>query len=362
MKIYFRIFFFALLSFITACKAADKIAGLAIRQIKPDYAFNLDSVPLPPDYDNKKNWLYTTDIASREADVFYIHPTSYFLNSNWNQAINLHSINNLTYYLIFSNQASAFLEVANVYAPLYRQANFYAFLDLKKNGEKALEIAYQDVKAAFDYYLYHFNDGRPFIIASHSQGTYLAKELIKYIDTHEAIRAKFITAYLVGWPINTSYLAELKTIRMCSDSTDIGCINSWNTQRKIAFKSFGEKETQVTNPLTWQSQEVEKGKEANLGALFITNPRFSFSQKNLFKGSFEFPADFTKTNDTLFIPQFIGAKTRKGIVEVKRPSNQKDLIMFLKTGNYHLYDYNFFYFNVQQNAVTRIKQFIQNKK
>ena len=33
-------------------------------------------------------------------------------------------------------------------------------------------------KAAFQYYLEHYNNGRPFIIASHSQGTYHAKRLI----------------------------------------------------------------------------------------------------------------------------------------------------------------------------------------
>lgn len=362
MKIYFRIFLFAFLSFLSACKVADKIAAIAIRPIKPNYDFNLDSVPPAPDYKKNANWLYLSTPANEEADVFYIHPTSYFLHSNWNQAIDLKPINDLTYYLIFSNQASAFLGVANVYAPHYRQANFYAFLDLNKNGKKALEIAYQDVKAAFDYYIAHFNNGRPFIIATHSQGTYLAKELLKYIDTQSALRAKFITAYLVGWPINSSFLAELKTIQMCQDSTDIGCLNSWNTQRKMAFKSFAEKETLVTNPLSWQSQTDYIGKEANLGAFFITNPRFKFSQKNLFQGNFEFPADFTTTNDTLIIPHYIGAKAKKGIVEVKRPSNQKNLIMFLKAGNYHLYDYNFFYFNIRQNAKTRIKQFTQNKK
>ena len=99
----------------------------------------------------------------------------------------------------------------------------------------------------------------------------------------------------------------------------------------------------------------------NLGALFIENAQFEFNQKSLFSGNINFPDDFTDNNDTIIIPNYINASTKKGVVVVDKPSNQKDLGMFLKTGNYHLYDYNFFYYNIQQNAKTRIREFLKNK-
>jgi hypothetical protein len=36
---------------------------------------------------------------------------------------------------------------------------------------QALDLAYQDVESAFDYYLTHYNQGRPFIVVGHCQGT-----------------------------------------------------------------------------------------------------------------------------------------------------------------------------------------------
>jgi hypothetical protein len=252
--------------------------------------------------------------------------------------------------------------VANVYAPLYRQANFYAFLDLKADGKKALDLAYEDIEAAFDYYFENYNQGRPFILAGHSQGSYLGIKLLKYINNNERMRAQFVTAYFIGWPVTDDYLSELGDIGMCQDSTETGCINSWNTQRSFCFKTFAIEGTQVTNPLSWENKDINVDREQNLGALFIENNQFEFKQKSLFSGNLNFPNDFTNYNDTVIIPKFINANTKKGVVIVEKPSNQKDLVMFLKTGNYHLYDYNFFYFNIRQNAKTRIREFLKNKK
>gem|GEM_PF-3643577 len=186
--------------------------------------------------------------------------------------------------------------------------------------------------------------------------------MLKYIDAHADIKQLFITAYLVGWPVDNEYLSELENIGMCKDSTQIGCINSWNTQREFSFKTFANKTTQVTNPLSWENKDIRIEKTENRGALFINNPRFSYSQKDLFQGRFNIPDDFTATNDTLIIPNYIGATTKKGVVMVDRPSNQKDLVMLLKAGNYHLYDYNFFYFNIRHNAQTRIHEYLKTKK
>ena len=68
----------------------------------------------------------------------------------------------------------------------------------KEEGLKALDFAYEDIRNAFIYYLKNFNDNKPFIIASHSQGTVHAKRLIsEFIDGKE-LQKKLIAAYLVG--------------------------------------------------------------------------------------------------------------------------------------------------------------------
>ena len=60
-----------------------------------------------------------------------------------------------------------------VYAPRYRQANGRAFTHPDAKGQPALDLAYSDVERAFERFLAQTDD-RPFLIASHSQGTQLA--------------------------------------------------------------------------------------------------------------------------------------------------------------------------------------------
>ena len=79
------------------------------------------------------------------------------------------------------------MDAANLYVPFYRQAHIRVFNEkFKDEGKKALDLAYKDIKSAFIYYLNNFNDNKPFIIASHSQGTVHAKRLIsEFIDGKE---------------------------------------------------------------------------------------------------------------------------------------------------------------------------------
>ena len=71
------------------------------------------------------------------------------------------------------SQASVFADSANIFAPLYRQANI-SVLSMEAAAQKRyLGVGLSDVKAAFAYYLQHLNHGRPFILAGHSQGANL---------------------------------------------------------------------------------------------------------------------------------------------------------------------------------------------
>jgi hypothetical protein len=81
-------------------------------------------------------------------------------------------------------QASPFNQVARVYAPSYRQGIIKCFYDTTGTGEEALNFAYADVKRAFEYYMAHYNNGRPVIIASHSQGTRHARQLLERLFRH----------------------------------------------------------------------------------------------------------------------------------------------------------------------------------
>ena len=76
-------------------------------------------------------------------------------------------------------------------------------VDQNGDGGKALELAYQDVRAAFNYFINERNNGRPFIIAGHSQGAFHADRLLKAV-AGKALQQRLVAAYPVGFSIDGS--------------------------------------------------------------------------------------------------------------------------------------------------------------
>ncbi len=169
----------------------------------PPTSFDHMSVPIAPDYSDPSSWaafpstasaacIVPSDVADAsssdilkpisapakvhyeplndndlKADVFFVHPTGYF-GADWNAPIG-HPATCEKIVCHLALQASAFNESCKIYAPHYREATLGAFLYSREDGIKALNLAYSDVERAFRYYLEHYNQGRPFFLASHSQ-------------------------------------------------------------------------------------------------------------------------------------------------------------------------------------------------
>ena len=82
--------------------------------------------------------------------------------------------------------------------PFYRQAHYRIFVEpYAAQGKQAGVIAYQDVKKAFIHFLENFNESRPIIIASHSQGSIHGKRLLKEFFDGKPLQKKLIAAYLI---------------------------------------------------------------------------------------------------------------------------------------------------------------------
>ncbi len=150
------------------------------------------------------------------ADVFFIHPTTFIQKANrniWNADINDELVNAQTDQKSIKNQASVFNGSARVFAPRYRQVHLKGFIREKSRKTKvALDLAYQDVAKAFEYYLEHWHKNRPLIIASHSQGTRHAERLIRdYIDGQD-LSDQFVTAYLVGGYVPKNALVKYQFV------------------------------------------------------------------------------------------------------------------------------------------------------
>ena len=283
-----------------------------------------DSIPKPL----RKNYF-----KDSVADVFFVHPTTLTSskNSNSNALIDDAEINAKTDYSAILYQASAFNEKCRVFAPRYRQAHYgNYFTDDTMRARKAFEVAYQDVKNAFETYLKKYNNGQPIIIAAHSQGTTHAARLLKEYFEGKILQNKLICAYIIGMPIEENYF---KLIKPCTDSMSTGCYVTWRTFKKGYEGSEAvQKETfkvVVTNPHTWSTDTAYARASLNTGAVLI---------------------NFNKV-----IPSVLDAQVHKNILWTSKPKFFGNI--FLTQDNYHVGDINFFYNNIRQNVKTRIGAF-----
>lgn len=273
---------------------------------------------------------------SEDVDVFFIHPTTYYNRgaTNWNASINNQELNTKTDESTILFQASAFNGAGRVYAPRYRQAHLEAFYtDDRERGEKALDAAYNDVKNAFIHFLTNENKGRPIIIASHSQGTRHAKVLLaEFFDTNEELRSRLVAAYLIGIPVLKDQFAHIKP---CLRENDIQCFVSWRTFKNgYDPKEFPRNENiSVINPLSWS-----------------TNTEYVHSDKN--KGTIlrNFHKVYTNLVDA--------RATNDGLLFAHKPKFPWSFLM--TRSNYHIADINFYYYNVRDNAIARVRRFRNN--
>lgn len=264
-------------------------------------------------------------------DVFFIHPTTYTSRMTTdNAAIDDDYINAKTDYSTILYQASVFNGQCRVFAPRYRQAAFNMFFETDEVKRKqALGIAYADVAAAFNYYLQHWNNGRPIIIAGHSQGSLLAEQLLKDFFEDKSLSKQLVVAYVTGWSVPKEYFTSLK---MCNDSLATGCICSWRTLRNGYVPGILKNEngnSYVTNPLTWTTDTLYAPKELNKGSVLT-----------------KFNKVYKQTTD---------AHISNGLLYVKRPKFPWSFLYTTK--NYHIGDINLFYLNVRENVGQRIRSF-----
>jgi hypothetical protein len=249
---------------------------------------------------------------------------------NTNAGIDDDYINAKTDYSTILYQASVFNQHCRVFAPRYRQAHIASFFSKdKEKAAKTFDLAYEDIKNAFGYYLKNWNNGRPIIIASHSQGSLHAERLLKEFFEGKPLQHKLVVAYVIGWPVPKEYFSSLK---MCSDSLQTGCVCSWRTFRNGYIPPLLKNEngnSYVTNPLNWTTGNEYASKKLNKGSVLT-----------------HFNKVYKQTTD---------AQISNGLLYVKKPKFPWSFLFFTK--NYHVGDINLFYMNIRENIKGRIDAF-----
>jgi hypothetical protein len=162
-------------------------------------------------------------------DCFYVYPTvSSTLAENANVAVEPEET------AVAIAQASRFSQVCNVYAPIYPQLTIPA-INAHLTTPEGIAKAYGGVVSAFDEYLTRYNDGRPFVLIGHSQGSGWLTQLIKeQIDPNPALRSQLVSAVLLGGnlivPEGNTVGGSFKNIPTCQNVAQTGCL--------VAYSSF----------------------------------------------------------------------------------------------------------------------------
>lgn len=286
-----------------------------------------DSVPSP---------LLKKEEFPTGVDVFFIHPTTYTGDKiyGWNASVTDDDLNHQTDYSSILYQASVFNEGSRVFAPRYRQAHISAFFSSHDSANISLELAYEDVRSAFECYLNHYHQNQPIIIASHSQGTRHAGRLLKEFFENTALQKKLVCAYIIGMPIPLEYFT---TITPCKDSTETGCFVGWRTYKRNYTPEFIQNEkfkAVVTNPLSWTTNESFVSDRFNKGGVMMK---------------------FNK-----IVPNVVDAQVSGNILWSCKPNIFGKI--FIRQKNFHIGDINLFYVNIRDNVRCRIDHYFKKDR
>ena len=228
----------------------------------------------PTDYSDDSNWMFHDDSAEHDVDLFYIYPTVVDDEEKPDIAdINDESMRQWAK-LAFVKSGRPFSDYTNVYAPFYRQTNLKKAMELtaKEYEEYNMQEQRTDIYAALDYYFENCNNGRPFILAGHSQGACMIKIVLSdYMRTHPEYLDRMVAAYVMGFSVTEDWLADNPHIRFAEGETDTGVVISWNTEGPDnSGTNLVIHENAISiNPINWKRDDTPAAVEENRGSLII---------------------------------------------------------------------------------------------
>ncbi len=175
-----------------------------------------------------------TSARRAPVDCFYVYPTV-DPGPGPNEDIDAAHTAEIT---VTRTQAAPFGRLCNMFAPLYRQATLRSLFS-PTNRSSSAALAYGDVQDAFRYYLGHLNQGRPFVLLGHSQGSGVLTQLMsQMIDPNQSLRRQMVSAIVPGWPVQVPVGGDVggtfANIRACRSASQINCVIGYSSFRSTS--------------------------------------------------------------------------------------------------------------------------------
>lgn len=161
--------------------------------------------------------------ADPGVDCFYVYPTvSNDLTGNSDMTANDEER------FVIAAQFARFGSVCRTFAPLYRQVTVTALRGFMtgKPIPADREMAYADVKDAWNWYLTHENKGRGVILIGHSQGSGVLQRLVKEEIDGKPAGELMVSAMLIGTNVPVVD-GKFGGIPLCAADSQTGCLISY---------------------------------------------------------------------------------------------------------------------------------------
>ena len=322
-------------------EAAQYIVGIEKYDSLVDYsqAKNWLDVPAALVKDGVINGTATADLKA--VDVFYIYPTVTGFRPETEVCELTDTMMISGAQMVRQIQTAVFDESCNVFMPYYRQ------ISMPKPGSDYRAIidyvSKFDATDALDYYLNNLNQGRPFILAGHSQGASVLIALLEnYMTNHPEALSRMVAAYPIGFAVTKEWLAKTG-LKFAEGATDTGVIVSWNTEGPANLK-----ENNMTlapggisiNPINWKRDDTPASVKENLGSLTV-------------EGKLVTPGIADARVDT------VRGSVVVTTVDAKLYAIPADGAAMFGPESYHLHDYGFFFNNFKQNVADRIAAYMK---
>lgn len=295
------------------------------------------------DYTQKTNWLRFPESADKNVDIFYVFPTIYaderYPVLDWSVPALKKRADSYG-----ASSSAVFASVGNMYIPYYRQAGFPQIMEAIESGNMTLpEIGYEDIRNAFRCYMKHYNQGRPFILLGHSQGTMALMNLLEKDFKNPAWNRKLIAAYLPGYRITEEYFKRNPHLKFVKGESDTGVIIAYNTQGENADdKYFALPGSLGINPLNWRRDSVPAPAKMNRGSLWFDRKSKTMKETAEMTGA------------------YLNPRTGAVIVSVPHPAVYE--IPGLGKNVYHAGDIFIFFRNLEANAGKRAEEYFKENR
>lgn len=312
---------------VISCLAVSSLLILLSWNDDREASSSQGSMPMIPDYSDPSQWFIRE--RSGQADLFYIISTE--TGDHLQDDDTCHYADTYDDEMRFSMQRemnavdSFYSGHCNYYSPYYRQVSMQSWVD-EDTALSRLSLALEDVARSWEYYLEHYNQGRPFILAGFSQGAYAMMHLMR--DMPDSVFSRMIAAYAIGYKVTQADIDATPTIHPAQNATDLGvtiCFNSVKSPDcEIPIVSKGN--LLCINPVNWRTDTV-------------STPFVLYGRQK---------------NDTLSV----SCDPESHLLLVEGYHEKYIMPVIGRKGNYHNMELKFYYPYIRKNIADRVEAYL----